>query len=234
MVIFYRAVSFQTVHAQVRRIICDACKKPFSYVIGDFEQTQTNGFPGFSDDDGMREEAFEMGLKKLARLARKEHRGEARCPHCDVYQQFMVRASLVKHLGWGIGIGLVFGGMGTSILGGAGFVFPVGLIPAVVGATMLCILIGGVIGKMCALSTGPHQGNKDARSMTDEQFVQHLEESARVDLHPAMAWFFLLGYGHDPNWRMISLGIDDKTPTPLAPHELSTDHILDQLDNWAC
>ena len=100
-VIVYKTMTIELTYAYGRRINCEHCGKPFTYIHYDNRSEQVTGVPLLSSDDKMRDNAAKQAIKNLAKLADKQKLGQATCPHCRQYQPWMI--SSAKATGFGCG-----------------------------------------------------------------------------------------------------------------------------------
>ncbi len=149
------------------------------------------------------------------------------CPHCHRYQGWMVRKSHVSSIGC-----LAF--LGPFVLAG---------IPALLnlffdwttnnniwyGLAILGFVLGAILGKLAATTSGPHPDQEDGRCMTDEQLAQHIEHCKTEDYEPFLLWHFSLGNKPGDKEIPVSLGLLDQTNAPVFPEELSTEHALEEV-----
>lgn len=224
-VIVYKTMTIELFYAQGRRITCDSCQQPFVYIHGGVETAQTTGVPVVSSDDGMRKTALKQAIKSLRKTAKKEKAGEGLCPHCHCYQGWMVRASHMGNMGcfFALGAGLLTLGplilnaifdwtdeWGTMLLGGL-----------VIGG-----VLGLIIGKITAITVGPHPDEEDARSMTDDEFEDFLGKCDEEDLDAFLLWWITVGNEPGDKQAPVSIGLEDTTGMPEFPEDLSTDYVI--------
>lgn len=227
-VIAYKTLTITFFYAQGRRIVCEECGDPFSFITGGIESGSTTGLPLVSSDNRMREDAFRGALRALKKTANKHNVGEAACPHCRMYQRWMIAHSKNESMGCGavIGLGLLgvvpwlvnlFAGWSDQHLA------------ILVGGGVVGLIGGIVLGRMGSLSSDPIS-EPDARSMADEELQEHLEACEEREFDPFLAWWMMVGNKPNDKQAPVSLGMDDLTDNPLLlPHELTTDHVFEQI-----
>ena len=223
-VIVYKTMTIELFYAQGRRVICEQCQNPFCYIAGGVESAQTTGVPIVSSDEGMRDSALRQAIAGLRKTAKKRNVGEAMCPHCQCYQGWMVSNSLFSNLGCFFLLGVILLGVASAILN-AFFEFG-GWITVVGWSVVAGAIIGLVIGKFMAITAGPHQGEEDARAMTDDQFREFMAQCDEHDADAFLAWWITMGNEPGEKQAVVSLGMEDQTGQPAYPAEMSTDHVL--------
>ena len=210
-VIVYKTMTIEALWLQPRRIVCDGCGKPYVYLARGRKSTQVTGVPVLSDEEAMQRSAAEALEKQLAKIGARDKKGEGMCPHCQVYQHWMVAASRLWNYGVGAGIGFVVG----AVIGFA--LFMVGELSgrrSAVGAAyrwategpvpklgfflallfcVACAAVGMVVMSRKVISRGPHTGMQDSASMTDDAWVSHLAGCAERDYQPVLAWWAMIG-----------------------------------------
>ncbi len=212
-VVAYKKMTLNVRHVQARRIDCEFCRQPFTYLTDDTESVGVTGVPVMSSDDRMRKSATKKAEKALERHANAAERGEAICPRCRRYQPWMVKSSLTTNLGCG-------GCCGLLVVGGVG-----GLASAAMhwfdspttGFTVMGVgglLIGLAIGKAIALKSG-RQDSGEERSMTDDEFRALVKGSMDRDEDPVSSWFFDVADEPPADHAFVSLGYLDLVDPPL-------------------
>jgi hypothetical protein len=203
---------------QGRRIICEHCRKPFTYIWAHYGSAKESGDPEYSSESGMAWVCQKKAREQAKTICREKEQGEAICPHCQCYQPWMTMQSCIGSLlfcgllltafGAGAGVALKFLGVTDSMK-----------ISAIAGAA-IGLVIGVFLAKLIALKKGPHR-ERDPRSMTDEELLAFLQE--RADADPCLTWGIAVGMvpeGGSEN--AFSMGILDETENPIVPHEFST------------
>jgi hypothetical protein len=225
-VIVYKTLTLNIKYAQARRILCEHCRQPFTYVWGDSQEFKATGVPLLSSDDGMRKSAMKQAANALAKVAKSPNKGLSMCPHCHCYQSWMVRKSWLAGLGCGLVAGLLLTGI-VAIVAGIWFSWGSGLIAAVVAAGAVA---GLAFGATSAVRKGPHPQKKDESAMTDGEVPALLKTCQEKNADFVLLWYLALGNKVAEKQALVSLGVYDTTgQRPLFPRELTTTHALVQL-----
>lgn len=224
-VIVYKTMTISLFYAQGRRIECDSCGQPFCYIHGDVQTARVIGVPLISGDDRMRRDALKQAVAGLRFTAKVKQAGEAMCPHCQCFQNWMVSAAQNSGMLW-FGIpGMVLGGIisavGIAIAESRELVLPALTVGAVFG-----LVTGILFGRSQAPGRGPHHDSIDDRSMTDDQFQTYLQTCEANEVEPFLAWW--VGVGNKPGDQElpVSVGLEDTTSAPKFPANLSTDAFI--------
>lgn len=226
-VIVYKTLDLNIHYVQGRRILCEHCRQPFTYVTGETKKFQATGIPLVSSDEGMRKSAMKSAAKSLSKISQQDKKGSALCPNCLRYQKWMVRHSQAVGLGCGF-----LGGLGISWFGGFMVLALMGwsesLLPALmVGGTIL----GLVLGKVLSLSGGQHS-EADPAALKDEQVPELLAHCEKEQLDPILYWYLSIGNKVKDNEALVSLGIRDRTGRiPIFPRELASEYAIRALQN---
>lgn len=224
-VIAYKTLDLKVHYVQARRILCEYCRTPFTYVFGEQKTFNVTGVPLISSDEGMQQAAMKNAAKSLSKIARAPNKGEAICPNCKRYQGWMVRHS--RAVGFGCGF---LGGLGIAgaiaIAVGIWFMWERAILPITIGGAIL----GLVIGKWWALDRGPHPDKDDERSLMDDEVPQLLAQCEQEGYDPFLYWYLSLGNEPKEDEAVISLGVHDTSSRPkIFPHELSSDTKVREL-----
>ena len=224
-VIVYKTMTIELFYAQGRRIECDSCQQPFVYIHGGVESAQTTGVPVVSNDDKMRDNALRQAIRSLKKTAKKQQVGEGKCPHCHCYQEFMVKNSHLGNMGCFFTIGLGLCTLGPLILNAIfewteewGTMLMTG---AIVGG-----ILGLVLGKMSAVTRGPHPDEEDGRSMTDEEFEGFVAKCEEEEYDPFLLWWINCDNQPGDKQAPVGIGLEDETGQRRFPVEISTDYIM--------
>lgn len=228
-VIVYKTMTVDLTYAYGRRINCEHCEEPFTYLHHDNQSAQVTGLPLINSDDKMRENAVKQAMKSLAKIADKKRIGQATCPHCRKYQQWMIRSAQTTGLGCGflagIALGLALCFFIRWLAGWENVLYSV-FIP-----TAIISVISAFVCMFCNINPDEYlkdESKKDPRSMTDEDLDEYLAKCDAEDYDPAKFWYLMLG--NQPGERaLLSLGFDDLTGEDFFPEEYTTSHMLDQM-----
>lgn len=225
-VIVYKTLTLNIQYAQARRIVCEYCRQPFTYVWGAKQEFKTTGVPLLSSAEGMRKSAMKMAANALANVAKTPNKGESMCPHCKRYQSWMVRKSWMNSLGCGFLAGAVLAGI---VAIGAGIWLAWG--NGVLGAIVVTGTIAGlVLGSMVAKRTGPHPDKTDDSALKDADVPPLLQKCQEKSVDPILLWYVALGNKPAEKEAFLSLGVFDTTgQRPIFPRELGTTHVIQQL-----
>jgi hypothetical protein len=224
-VIVYKTLDLHVLYVQARRILCELCREPFTYVLGDRKTFNVTGVPIVSSDDGMRREAMKKASAGLTKVARSKNAGQALCPHCKRYQPWMVSHSRMTGMGCGFLGGIVLAGL-LAIFAGIWFQWS--------SEWMLLVTVAGAatglaVGKVHSLDGGP-QLKEDQRSLPDQDVPGLLERCRSGGYEPFLFWYLALGNKVKEKEALISLGIADVSGRPpIFPSELASDAVMRRL-----
>jgi hypothetical protein len=225
-VIVYKTLDLNVLYVQGRRILCEFCREPFTYVLGDRKTFNVTGIPVVSNDDGMRAQAMKKAADALAKVSRSKYQGEALCPNCKRYQGWMVSRSMRTGLGCGFLGGVAVAGL-VAILAGIWFAWSTEVI---FGVTVAGAIAGVALGKMWSLTTGPHREKDDQRALRDGDVPGFLERCRQDGYEPFLFWYLALGNKANEQEALVSLGIADSSGRPpIFPREMSSDLVVRQL-----
>jgi hypothetical protein len=183
------------------------------------------GVPLISGDDRMRQDALKQAVAGLRVTAKRKQAGEAMCPHCQCFQNWMVSATRNSRMLWFGILGMVLGGVipavGLAIAESGELV-----LPALAGGAVFGLVSGILFGRSRGLERGPHHGSEDGRSMTDDEFQEYLQRCEANEVEPFLAWW--VGVGNEPGKQElpVSVGLEDTTSAPKFPEDLSTDAFI--------
>jgi hypothetical protein len=228
---------------QGRRLVCDSCGQPFTYLVSEIRTHQVMGIPVLNSDDQMRGNLNRTVSADLKATARRRRLGRAPCAHCGKYQRWMkVYPAWLDVLA----VLLMFPVFVVVFLGGAMYghahqvrhgsgtrayfqsrpseeqVFVIAA-----GAAALSLLLPRWLYRSLdgRVSTN---GRDTWRSMPDAALVSHVAESARGGQDPFLRWAFTVGQ-EKPVGHPVSLGILDETGHPALPEAWNTDRVLTRL-----
>jgi len=225
-VIVYKTLTLNIQYAQCRRILCEHCRQPFTYVWGDRSEFKATGVPLISSDEGMRQSAMRQAVGSLTNISKAGNKGESMCPSCKRYQGWMVRKSWMSMLGCGFAGGLILAG----IVAGAAGVWLDWSAAVILGVIVVGTIVGTGLGGMVATRTGPHPDKTDESAMKDAEVAPFLQKCQEKSVDPVLFWYLALGNKPAEKEAFISLGVYDTTgQRPIFPRELGTTHVLQQL-----
>ena len=225
-VIAYKTLTLNILYAQSRRIQCEHCRLPFTYVWGKRDNFQAVGVPLLSSDEGMRDSAMKQAVNALAGVARDRNKGESLCPNCQRYQRWMVSNSRFSKLGCGGLLGLALAGIAAIITAssldwGAA---------AILGLVAAGVIIGLALGARAAKKVGPHPGMSDRSAMKDDEVAPFLQVCQEKGVDPVLFWYVALGNRPGEKEGFVSLGVLDTTDQqPIFPRDLSTEYAIHRL-----
>jgi len=84
-----RVMSIGIQWVQARRITCEHCSKPYTFIEGGTERADAEQSAAFSDDAELRRTAFRDAANAVDEAAETKERGRGRCPHCHQLQEWM-------------------------------------------------------------------------------------------------------------------------------------------------
>jgi hypothetical protein len=222
-VIVYKTLTVNIQYAQARRIRCEHCRQPFTYVWGDSQEFKATGVPLISSDEGMRKSAMKQATAALAKVAKSPNKGLSMCPHCRCYQSWMVRKSRLTGLGCGFLAGLVLAGI-VAMVAGIWFSWGSALVVGVIAAGAVA---GLALGAQMAVSKGPHPDKKDESAMTDADVPSMLKTCQEKNADFVLLWYLALGNKVKDKQALVSLGVlDSSGHRPIFPRELTTTHVI--------
>lgn len=226
-----KQVTVRIFHAQARRIDCEHCGQPYSFIEGKGSSGEAEGNVLLSDSEELGRTAFRQLATSLEKTARDPQRGEGRCPHCHQLQGWMVANDRKGNMGcFGIS-GLILGVIVTV----ATSWFTDGATWAIVGGLLLTVVLlaGGVAGG-AAISEKPgaKPDHVDPKVKTDEQLLAWMELCLSRNQDPLLQWCFEMGQEPHAKAMHFSLGILDLAEEPSGvPEALSTEGRLRALDH---
>ena len=224
--IVYKTLDLKVLYVQARRILCEYCRQPFTYVLGERKTFNVTGIPIVSSDEGMQGEATKKAASSLAKIDKEKNKGVSLCPHCKRYQGFMVTHSQMMGLGCGFlgGLGIVgFAAMMASIW----FMWSS---TVVMGLTLGGSALGLAIGKKWALDRGPHRDLEDQRALKDDEVPDLLARCQQEGDEPFLHWHLAVGEEPAEDEAFLSLGIRDTSGRPpIFPREMVFDFVVGQL-----
>lgn len=224
-IIVYKTLDLNVLYVQARRILCEFCRQPFTYLLGDRKTFNVTGVPIVSSDDGMRKEAMKKASAGLAKVARAKNTGQALCPHCKRYQKWMVSQSRMTAMGCGFLGGIALAGI-VALLAGIWFQWSSEVI---LGVTVAGAIAGLVVGKLSSLDASPQQ-KEDGRSLRDDEVPGFLKRSVQEGYEPFLFWYLTLGNKAKEKEALVSLGVSDLSGwPPIFPRELSSEVVVRAL-----
>ena len=230
-IIAYKTVTINIHYAQGRRIDCEHCHQPFTYIVDARKSAQSTGLPLISSDEGMGKSAMKGLSKSLASVAGKINTGHGICPHCSQYQSWMVRSSKIEKMIFWM---CVFGVTGAfSTLAALIHNERINGLLWLVVATFIGISLGIVIGFLRSLKGGVHRDlteNETILSMNDESLQVHLDDCAEKDYDPMLAWLLMTGFQPNEDAPLVSLGFNDYGKEQVIPYEISSVAALEELE----
>lgn len=214
-----RVLTIKLFYAQARRVDCEHCGKPYTWIDGGTETGRAEAGAMLSDDNELRREAFRQVADPLVEAAEKERIGRGRCPHCHQLQQWMfvtrgdaIGGSIVAAVVAAVVLGLVTRWLSSTMtaLYVAGGVAGVGLLGA--------LIFGGRL----ADKPGPQPDDKDVRAKTDAQLQEWIEASRARGEDPFLTWWQSAGHEPPAKAAKVSLGLLDNSGAPLGLGEALT------------
>lgn len=224
--IVYKTLDLTVLYVQARRILCEFCREPFTYVLGDRKTFNVTGIPIVSNDDGMRKEAMKKAADGLAKVSRNRNQGAALCPFCKRYQSFMVSQSRTIGLGCGFLGGIAFAGL-VAILAGIWLAWSAETIFVVTAGGSL---LGLALGKKWALDSAPHLDQEDGRSKRDDEIPSFLARCQQEGYEPLLFRYLALGNKTQEKEALVSLGVvDESGRRPVFPREMGSELVVQRL-----
>jgi hypothetical protein len=222
----YKTLELNVHHVQARRILCEHCRQPFSYVWGSQETFKVAGVPILSSDEGMRKSALKKATAALAEVARRPNQGTGLCPHCKRYQVFMVKAGRLTGMGCGLLAGLA---LGAIVAFGLGYWLSWS-IPVSLGLTA-AVAVGGIaVGRSMVQTVGPHTSQAATGSLRDDEVPALIAQCAEKQHDPILYWYVSSGNEPRQDELVVSLGAVDLSRRPrLFPRELESDAVMRRL-----
>ena len=225
-----RKITITVFHAQGRRISCGHCGQPYTFVDGGTSDGVAQGNVLLSDKDELARTAFRRAATTLEKGARKERKGEGRCPHCHQLQDWMVRNSRMGSMGCFGVVGLVVGVIVTVALYNLLPMPTLGLVIGILG-TLVLAAAGAAGGFFLAEKPGARPDEADARVKTDEQLASWMDFSIKKGQDPMLAWWVQLGNSPPSKGMNFSLGLLDLAqPSSGVPSDMSTEGRIRALD----
>lgn len=225
-VIVYKTLDLTVLYVQARRILCEFCREPFTYVVGDRKTFNVTGIPIVSNDEGMRKEAMKKAADGLAKVARSKNQGAALCPFCKRYQGFMVSHSRTVGLGCGFLGGIALAGF-AAILAGIWFAWSA---EVSFGVTAGGAVLGLALGKKWSLDSAPQLDQEDGRSKRDDEIPSFLARCRQDGYEPILFWYLTLGNKTNEKEALVSLGVADESGRPAVfPREMGSEFVVQKL-----
>jgi len=209
-VIVLKKLTLTVTHFQGRRIVCDACGSPFTYLARGEVEGKDLGLPVLSSDERMAMRALPEALDRLVTVARAEKRGVGLCPHCRRYQQFMVANSRGRRGLIGLPVGLVLAMVLFAVLDANLEAELPGEIHLAIGiaVTVAVSLVAAATG----LRRGPHDDSLAPESLTDGELDRLLEDPRiREGADPVLLWADRVWPGASREGFPVGLGFTDRT-----------------------
>jgi hypothetical protein len=227
-VIVYKTLDLNILYVQGRRILCEFCRQPFTYVLGERKTFNVTGVPMISNDEGMRKDAMKKASAGLAKVAQSKNQGQALCPHCKRYQGWMVRQSKMVGLGCGFLGGIAIAGL-LAIVTGIWFEWSSEVI---FGVTIGGSILGVVLGHFWSLDSNPQRDQNDQRAIRDDEVPGLLSRCTKDGYEPFLFWYLTLGNKTNEQEALVSLGVADSSGRPpVFPRELNSDFVVSQLQH---
>ena len=225
-------VKIHVFYVQARRILCEYCQQPFSYLIHGKMTFRWSDWwtPSFKS---LEAKALAAGVKSLEQVAMKDLVGESLCPHCKCYQSWMVKNSREGVHGCGCLL-VALPLMGLLLVNKKirwddwRFYVAIVLIMAVAYSF-------GFVCRLLGMTRGPHVNRSSPLSKTDFELVEHLTNSSQITQSPLTAWY-LDATKRKPrkDETVLDLGVLDQTSKALLPEAFSTKAALQRLHNkWS-
>lgn len=209
--------------AQARRIDCEHCGQPYTFVEGGTTTGFESSSGAFADEADMRRSAFREAANTLDEYGEDAQRGRGRCPHCHRLQEWMRVTAGTAIAGFAIASLVVAGILGfaasfftsdTIAWGGAGGLAAVG------------VILSLLFGKHAADSEDPVP-IVDHAVKTDEQLHEYIQASLDAGEDPFLRWWKAAEKPHisdyEKNTIEFSMGLWDQSTTSLdIPEALTT------------
>jgi len=202
--------------AQGRHIACEHCGKTFTFLVYDVCIGMGSGSI-IASKKKLRTKAMDDMQKEIAKVAKDRNKGYALCPHCNMYQKFMVKAKRRARQMTGFIVGTAIGTIPIgSLMLMAGALDELTVWGVLVSSCLSAMVTTGPVGWLVALlrpvSVGPHPQGQDAESMTDEEFLQWVTECEADDADPLTSWAVSLApHAGEDDSVLLSLGVLDMT-----------------------
>ena len=201
--------------AQGRHIACEHCGKTFTFLMYDTCMGMGSGSV-IGSSKKIRAKALEDSRKTIDKTAHDRTKGFALCPHCNMYQVFMVKSERKKRQIAGLIAGTAVGAVPIGI-----WMFANDALDefTVWGVMVVCCLLAlvttGPVGWLASflwpVRVGPHM-EPDPGSMTNEEFGKWVAECEAQDADPILSWAASMhpnaGSGKS---CLLSLGVIDMT-----------------------
>lgn len=203
-------LTIELFYAQGRRIDCAHCSKPYTWIEGGTETGRAEAGAAFSDENELRREAFRKAANSLVETAGREQVGRGRCPHCHQLQPWMIVSK-----GLAVGGSLIAAVVVAAVVAFLAYKFgsPTAAMYAGGGVAGVGILLALVFGGRLADKTGPQPDEKDDGAKTDAQLLELIQRSHQ---DPFLSWWQSTGHEQPSKSAAVSLGLLDRSKTPLA------------------
>ncbi|MEM6995498.1 MAG: hypothetical protein AAF721_33620 [Myxococcota bacterium] len=202
--------------AQARRITCEHCSQPYTFVEGGTERADAGQSVAFADAAELRRTAFRDAANAVDEAAEIAERGRGHCPHCHQLQEWM-RVSAATAIG-----GLL--AVSAAVAGLAGYLAESAIAVAAVAGVGAVLSV--VVGRKLADPPGPAAHRVDPLVKTDEQLIALIGQFADPTRDPLVQWWKTAAKPavlNNKNLIEFSMGIWDQATQPLdVPYGLTT------------
>ncbi|WP_372364990.1 hypothetical protein [Candidatus Uabimicrobium sp. HlEnr_7] len=203
--ILIKETTIQTLFLQARKIACHHCSKPFTYIVTKKGKTTDTSLRFLApDDNDLKKHMNKRGL----RLAKKKKLGEALCPHCKRYQNWMITKSRLSLLPrcWLIMFIFVITILSFT-LDSRTFSSFLGLAILLGLTTVLAMGLAVLLG-----ITSGVQSERDNRAKDSERLAKLITECEASQADPVEVWYFHhMGMELTETDASVSLGFVDLT-----------------------
>ena len=171
----------------------------------------------FASEEKFASRALDDARKEVLKIAGDRNRGFALCPHCRMYQRFMIKGKRKARriVGWCIGTAIgvmpiwllmLLYDMNTVM----DLTFMGLLVVSLCIAAMTTGLLGWLAPVFLSINAGPHNERDEPESMTDEKFMQWTADCEAQGVDPITYW--LTSTNNIPyDVRPLSIGLLDLT-----------------------
>jgi len=215
-----RVVTVTFHYAVARRIDCEHCGMPYTYVYGETKSASEEQSAAFADDEQLRQVALRKAANSVDSLAGREQIGRGRCANCRKLQDWMVvtpmaAAMSILFVGLAIGAVLAFGGwFVTSEFLDLSVPIQIAVSAGLAAATTLAAVAAAVIGGPRLADSTDAADSNDPLSMSDEELLAFIGTCDGIG--PFLSWWARAGAPPKVREIPFDMGIKDLSTAPLV------------------
>ena len=211
---------------QGRRVCCEKCGKPFTFLLWGKRKGTAVGLPILSGKEEMGERCIKTGLRRIGHFLANNDIGCAACPSCEHTQGWMLefhkRAVVKRRLKWGLGsawfIGWFIGFALVLILFLMSWDMEEG---GLLAAMLLPVPVSLILGVVWAVRSVRRPPDDAYISATDEDLRAWIEACEVQELNPILAWYSVVARSIFANKSFIAALLEmrfhyDESAIPIS------------------